>query len=242
MRDVLILQHSAPEGPGAIATALLRRDLDLRVVRICDGEAVPETLADSAALIVMGGPMGVYEADRHPHLRDELRLIEDALRRGRPVLGICLGSQLLAAALGARVYPSGGSEVGWYRVDLTSAAAADLFAAAPRHFTALHWHGDVFDLPAGAVHLASSQRTTHQAFRHGDSAYGLLFHLEATAPQLDAMVTAFADEIAGAGLTPAALLDGAAAHLSALSDVAAAVFDRFALKIHRQDHQEKRDH
>jgi GMP synthase (glutamine-hydrolysing) len=226
MQQVLVLQHVACEGPGDIGAALQRRGMTIRVVRIDQGESVPAGL-DADALVVMGGPMGVYEADRHPHLRAELRLIEDALHRSRPVLGVCLGSQLLAAALGVRVYPSGGKELGWYRVDLAAAAEDDaLFRTAPRRFIALHWHGDIFDLPAGAVHLASSERTAHQAFRFGDSAYGLLFHLEVTPPQLDAMATAFADEIAAAGVSAAGLSD--AHHLAATRDIGAQVFERFA--------------
>lgn len=232
MSGALVLQHVACEGPGAIGDALRRRGLALRTVRAYAGEPVPATLEADDALVVMGGPMGVYESDRYPHLRDELRLIDDALRRGRPVLGVCLGSQLLAAALGARVYPSGGKEIGWYRVDLTDAAASDgLFRGAPRCFTALHWHGDVFDLPFGAVRLASSAMTERQAFCHGDDAYGLLFHLEVTRPQLEEMVVAFADEIGAAHVSANDLLDQATAHLEALRGIGALVFDRFAERV-----------
>jgi len=229
--EVLVLQHVACEGPAAIGAALQRRGLGLRAVRADAGDPVPERL-DAAALVIMGGPMGVYEADRYPHLRDELRLIEDALQRQRPVLGVCLGSQLLAAALGARVYPSGGKEIGWHRMDLSDAAASDaLFRAIPRSFTALAWHGDVFDLPAGAVHLASSALTERQAFRYGDDAYGLLFHLEVDQPQVAAMVAAFADELAAAAIPPASILDGAPRHLDTLGPLGAAVFDRFAARV-----------
>jgi GMP synthase (glutamine-hydrolysing) len=232
MSDVLVLQNCAPEGPGAIGDALARCGHAVRIVQGYAGETVPATLGTAAALVVMGGPMGVYEADRHPQLRDELRLIEDAVRRHRPVLGICLGSQLLAAALGARVYPSGGKEIGWYRITLRDAAANDpLLRAAPREFTALCWHGDVFDLPSGAVPLASSAMTEHQAFRYGDNAYGLLFHLEATQAQVEAMVADFADEVTAAKTSPDALLSGAAQHIPAVSALGAQVFDRFARTI-----------
>ena len=228
MQSVVILQHVACEEPGVIADALQRRGLSARIVRIHDGEPVPRAL-DGAALVVMGGPMGVYEADRYPHLRDELRLIEDAVRAGRPVLGVCLGSQLVAAALGARVYPGGYKEIGWYPVELSTAAADDpLFGDVPRRFTPLVWHGDVFDLPRGAVSLASSALTAHQAFRFGDCVYGLLFHLELSPAQLAAMVSAFGDEIAAAEVPPEAILDGAAERLAAVRDIGTRVFDRFA--------------
>jgi GMP synthase (glutamine-hydrolysing) len=229
MPDVLILQHADAEGPAAIAEVLHAAGCGTRVVRAHAGEPVPARLESDAGLVVMGGPMGVYETERHPHLRDELRLIEHTARQGRPVLGICLGSQLLAAALGARVYPGGYREIGWLPVELGEAAAADaLFGGAPRRFTALIWHGDVFDLPAGAVPLASSALTEHQGFRHGDNAYGLLFHLEATRPQLEAMVGAFADEIAAANVTPADLLADADARIAAARVVGDPVFGRFA--------------
>src|SRR5262247_282272 len=159
-----ILQHVACETAAAIGDALQRQGIAQRVVRIFAGEPVPRELTDDA-LVVMGGPMGVYESDRYPHLLDELRLIEDALRRERPLIGVCLGSQLVAAALGARVYPGGFKEIGWYPVELSTAAQDDpLFGDVPRRFTPLVWHGDVFDLPRGAVSLASSALTAHQAF------------------------------------------------------------------------------
>lgn len=231
MPTACILQHVACESAGAIGDALQRQGIAQRVVRIFAGEPVPRELTDDA-LVVMGGPMGVYESDRYPHLLDELRLIEDALRRERPLVGVCLGSQLVAAALGARVYPSGFKEIGWYPVDLTDAALTDpVLGRAPRRFTAFVWHGDVFDLPRGAVHLASTEMTAHQAFRYGEDAYALLFHLEVTRAQVDAMLTAFAEEITGAGIAPDPIRDGATIHLSALGEIATSAFDAFARRI-----------
>lgn len=228
MTSVLIVQHVAPEPPGRIAQALERRGLDCRVVRVDRGERIPRTL-QAAGLVVMGGPMGVYQRDRYPHLAHELRLLEDAASRGRPILGICLGSQLLAAALGARVYPAPAKEIGWHEVRLLPEASEDaLFTGIPHSFRAFHWHGDGFDLPAGAVPLASSALTRVQAFRAGGTAYGVLCHLEVDREQVQAMAQAFSGELAEQGMHPAALLEGADRFLPRLRQIGLTVFDRWA--------------
>lgn len=228
MASALVLQHVAVEGPGLIGEVLAARGVRLDLVRIFAGEPVPARL-EHDALVVMGGPMGVYDADRHPHLAAELRLLEHACAAARPVLGTCLGSQLLAAALGARVYPNTRKEIGWHEVTLAPAAAEDaLLGGAPARFTPLHWHGDVFELPAGAVPLAASALTATQAFRHGRNAWGLLFHLELDRAQLDTWMTAFAAELAAEALDPAAILAPADARLAAARPVGREIFTRFA--------------
>lgn len=204
---VRVVQHIEAEGPGRIGTILRARGVSLEVTRVDLGERVPADLGGASGLVVMGGPMGVYEMDAYPHLRDEQRLLERALRAGIPVLGVCLGAQLLAATLGARVAPGPAKEIGWLPVTLRETARDDaLFGGVPRSFTALHWHGDVFDLPSGAVPLASSALTEHQAFRSGDAAYGLLFHLEATTAQVETMARVFERELADARVDAGALL------------------------------------
>ena len=226
---VLVLQHVAAEGPGAIGAALAARGMELRTVRIDLGQPVPRDAGGAAGLVVMGGPRGVYEAGRFPHLADELRLIESFLKSGLPILGICLGSQLLAAALGARVRPSGFKEIGWHPVRLRDAAGGDpLWSGLPETFTAFHWHGDTFDLPAGAVRLASSELTENQAFHWGPSAYGLLFHLEVDAEQVRGMASAFAEEVSAAGLSPEPILRGAELFMEPLQRLGREVFDRWA--------------
>lgn len=225
--DVLVLQHTASEGPGRVAVALNARGLTHRTIRIDLGEPVPSEVP--RALVVMGGPMGVYEADRLPHLRDELALLRAALEANRPILGICLGSQLLAAALGGAVEPSGGSEIGYLPVLKTPEAAGDpVLGEAPVSFPALHWHGDVFELPRGAVSLAQSERTEHQAFRYGARAYGFLFHLEADAGQVRAMASAFAADLTKAGISLRALLDPPGDPDAQVAAVARGAFGRFA--------------
>ena len=178
---LLVLQHIACEPPAAFEDELRDRGLDLVSVELDEGEEPPDWRA-FRGMIVMGGPMGAYEDDVHPWLAGEKRMIRQAAESGHPVWGVCLGAQLLAAALGAHVYPGAqGAEVGVLPVELTKAAASDpVFAAAPGRFPALQWHGDTFDLPHGATLLASSTAYEHQAFSYRN-AYGLQFHLEVTA-------------------------------------------------------------
>ncbi|HVR83851.1 MAG TPA: gamma-glutamyl-gamma-aminobutyrate hydrolase family protein [Planctomycetota bacterium] len=228
MSEVLALQHAAPEGPGAIAGALRRRGIGLKVVRIDQGAAVPDSMGDAAGLVIMGGPMSVYEADRYPHLPGELRLIQSALDAELPVLGVCLGSQLLAAALGATVVSSGRKEIGWHEVRLGDAAKKDaLWHGVRDRFMGFHWHGDIFDLPRGASPLASSALTELQAFRSGENAYGLLFHLEVGEPEIREFVKTFAEELASAKIPAGPILEGMAAHLQPLQRLGTQIFDRW---------------
>jgi GMP synthase (glutamine-hydrolysing) len=148
-------------------------------VELDEGEALPDW-REFDGMIVMGGPMGAYEDADHPWLADEKRLLREAVEADVPVWGVCLGAQLLAAALGARVYRGERPEVGLLPVELAPSAADDpVFGDAPSSFPTLQWHGDTFDLPAGATLLASSPAYPNQAFRVGRS-YGLQFHLEVT--------------------------------------------------------------
>lgn len=194
MRRAIVIQHVEMEGPGRIAELLAERDLRVELVEVFAGAAVPRSIGADEILVVMGGGMGVgdREDSRYPFLNAEIALLERALAEGRGILGVCLGSQLLASAAGARVYPNvirdeAGHEVtvrevGWGSVDLLGGAAGEpALAGLGDEQTVLHWHGDTYDLPAGAVHLASSRLCRHQAFRIGPRAFGLQFHVEADA-------------------------------------------------------------
>jgi GMP synthase (glutamine-hydrolysing) len=230
---IWVLQHHPIENLGTIAGALESAALAWQYVRSYQGDPVPRDMKGAAGLIVMGGPMGVYESDRYPFLRDETALIESALRENKPVLGVCLGSQLLASTLGARVVKGRAKEIGWHRVRLAAEARDDrLLRALPESFTALHWHGDVFELPRGAVALASSEMTPIQAFRWGETAYGLLFHLEVTEGQVRAMVREFADEVREANADGEEIVGAADGHLASLSALAETVFSRWAHPAH----------
>ena len=178
--EVLVLRHVSWEGVGAFGERLDARGVPWRYVDLFADQPLPD-LRIAQALLVMGGPMGVYEAERYPFLAEEIAAIREAVRGGTPTVGVCLGSQLLAAALGAAVKPNpAGKEIGWGSVRKTPSAANDPILRSFRaEETVLHWHGDVFDLPEGAVPLACSPMTPHQAFRWGSRAWGLLFHVEA---------------------------------------------------------------
>lgn len=176
---VLVFRHVPFEGLGLIEPPLEAAGARIEYADLYQPGSTPPETAAFDGLIFMGGPMSVN--DDLPYLQWEMRAIRDAIERGQPVLGICLGSQLIAKALGARVYRNARKEIGWFDVELTEAAGQDpLFAGPSRREAIFHWHGETFDLPAGAVLLASSERTPHQAFRIGDRTYGFQFHLEVT--------------------------------------------------------------
>jgi len=172
-KTVFVFQHSPCETLGVIAQTLASVGCVVRYIRSYAGESIPATLGETAGLIVMGGPMGVYESARYPFLLEEMRLIGEALRAGTPILGVCLGSQLLAGTLGAQVVRAASKEIGWHPVTLAASAKEDrLWSGVEQSFMAFHWHGDIFELPQGAVALASSAATACQAFRYSEQAYG----------------------------------------------------------------------
>lgn len=221
---VVVLQHVAVEGPGRIGAALDRAERSWRVIRLFEAEPVPVGPSGLDGLVIMGGPMGVGDTEQFPHLLAEQRLIADCLDAGVPVLGVCLGAQLVAKTLGSEVTPGPALELGWLPVTLTEQSADDVVVGGlPQVFDALHWHGDVFTLPPGATHLASSERTALQAFRHGANAYGLLFHLEADQQQVAAMARAFPADVERAQVDPGQLTDPARS--TAVAPLADGVFD-----------------
>ena len=227
--SVLTLQHASCETPGLIADALTEAQLTTHIIHSFAGEPIPPSMDGADGLVILGGPMGVYDHPQFPFLKQEMRLIEEALRAEKPILGICLGSQLLAAALGASVTKGKQKEIGWYPVRLTKEALDDpLWRGTVPSFTALHWHGDVFELPSGAVPLASSDLTPQQAFRYGRNAYGLLFHMEVTESMLRTWVTTFAGELRAADLDGARILSDAVRHLPTLHQLAHPIFSRWS--------------
>ncbi|MBN2084715.1 MAG: type 1 glutamine amidotransferase [Anaerolineales bacterium] len=184
---ISVLTHIPFETPGCISRWAAERGHECTVVRLWAGEPPPD--ADAVDLLVsMGGPMGANDESRFPWLREEKRLICSIQERGKRGLGICLGAQVMAAALGARVRPNPGKEIGWFPVRLTGEGQhSPFFSGFPAEFQAFHWHADTFDIPPGSVRLAESAASRNQAFAAG-GLLGLQFHLEVEAAGVRALL------------------------------------------------------
>ena len=228
---VLVLQHIACEPPGEYEDVLRERGAQILRVELDEGEPLPERGAFDA-IVAMGGPMSVNDDAEHAWLTEEKRLIGEAVRGRTPYRGACLGVQLLAASLGARVYAGPAPEVGLMTVDLTDEAVTDpVFAGLPRSLLTLQWHGDTFDIPEGAVRLAGSPAYPNQAFRWGERAYGVQFHVEVTAELAEQWAKVpeyeeYADRVLGPGALPL-LLDEFADHEGQLREHSRAMFARW---------------
>lgn len=189
------LQHVPFEGPAYIGEWAGRNGHELSGTALYNGGTPPDP-AGFDCLVVMGGPMGVDDISQYAWLAPEKRFIEAAIHAGKQVLGICLGAQLIAQVLGARVFRNKEKEIGWYPVTVTATAGqAKMGGIFPETFQAFHWHGDTFDLPAGAVHLARSEACRHQAFSCGENILALQFHLESTRESIDLLIENCGDEM-----------------------------------------------
>jgi len=186
MRRLLVCQHVAHEILGILDPLLRSAGFRIRYVNFGRQADARPDMDRYDGLILLGGRRNCDKEDRYPHLATEVELAQTAIRQGKPVLGICLGSQILARALGARVHHNPVKEIGWYPLQPTAAAETDpLFRLLADSQPIFQWHGDTFDIPDHAVHLASSPDCAHQAFRYGDNVYGLQFHLEVDEAMID---------------------------------------------------------
>jgi len=180
---VVIILHDPSEGPGTIEDYLVLKRIDVYTVRLYARESLPQALDDYDAVVTMGGPMNVYEDEKYPFLRDEVNFLKQTMDRGVPMLGICLGAQMIARACGASVFKASQKEVGWSEVFLTDTGKKDmLFRGLSETLPVFQWHEDSFELPVGGHLLATSAVCPNQAFRYFN-AYGLQFHVEVT-PQI----------------------------------------------------------
>lgn len=236
MSRILVFQHVAAEPLGTLDPLIRQRRHRMRFVNF---ERDPDAQVDVdhyGGLIVLGGPMNVEDADRRAHLRTEMRAIECMLAQSRPVLGICLGAQLLAHVLGARVWRQARPEIGWYRLRTTAAGRADaVLAPLGTGADVFQWHGCRFDLPAGAVHLAETTDCPPQAFRHGEQAYGFQFHLEMDQSLIERWLKnpAYHAELVRSGGDAATVRRDTRAHIGTLQAQAHAVFSTFLDRVGR---------
>lgn len=186
---ILIIKHIDVEGPGTIGDFFQNTDWEVKTLELNNQNTssfskdeisgLPENLSTVEAIILLGGPMNVYEEKKHPFLKDEDKFLKQALKQKIPIMGICLGAQLLAKACGAKIRKATNKEIGWYKVQLNEEGKKDyLFSGVENDFDVFQWHEDTFEIPEGATLLATSQSCKNQAFRFKENAYGLQFHVE----------------------------------------------------------------
>ncbi|SCZ65610.1 glutamine amidotransferase [Thiohalomonas denitrificans] len=207
--QVTVVRHMAFEDLGVFADVFRTRGLIPSTIDAGVDDLAPLEEADLA--VVLGGPIGVYETDRYPFLKQELSLLEKRLAAGRPTLGICLGAQLIVRALGGRVYPGGSKEIGWGSVRLTEAGKHSCLAAIETQ-PVLHWHGDTFDCPTGAQLLAGTELYPNQAFSYGSNVLALQFHAEADSRRIEQWLIGHTSELTTADIDVPTLREASQVH------------------------------
>jgi GMP synthase (glutamine-hydrolysing) len=219
MKSLLILQHEPHEGIGAWEPIFRGQGRKVVTKNLFAGEKVPleEELIAFDGIVIMGGPMSANDGEKLEFIRDELKMIPQALELKIPLLGICLGSQLIAKALKSKVYSGKQKEIGWYPLQLRPSAEKDpMFGSLSSPVFMFQWHGETFDLPSGAIHLAASSLYPNQAFRYTDRIYGLQFHCEMTDAMIRDWIEKGRKEIEEAGLEAVKILEDTPKYLPTL--------------------------
>jgi GMP synthase (glutamine-hydrolysing) len=230
------MRHVAFEDLGLLAPIMEREGWDVAFCEAAVDDLSHRSIKNAELLIVLGGPIGVYETDDYPFLASEISLIEYRLSRDLPTVGICLGSQLMAKALGGRVFKGPIKEIGWGTVDLTEDGRSScLKALQDDHAVVLHWHGDTFDLPRDATRLASNENYENQAFAYGRNALAFQFHLEADPRQLEEWYVGHAVELAAAQVSIPELRAAAQQHAKGLALRADRIFSGWLRQLDRTD-------
>jgi GMP synthase-like glutamine amidotransferase len=230
--NILVIRHEPCSGLGMLANGFKDKIVRFRYLDTPAGEILSEPLSDYSHIVVLGGPISAYEADQYPFLHYEFKLLEEAIERQIPTLGICLGSQILAHVLGARVYRGErGREAGWCDLQLTDSATNDpLFTGFPQQFKVFESHQDTFDLPSGCVHLAFSGLYPNQAFRYQNHVWSIQFHIEIDDSVLSACGHIIEQELADSKITDTTLeqlLTEARQHAPAVAPLAARFMQQF---------------
>ncbi len=239
MTKFLVFQHLPHEGLGSFEPVFLQAGIDVQIIPTPKHDLTTMTLEGSNsidALVVMGGPMSANDDDQLPFIREELRLIEAAVKQKIPILGVCLGSQMLAKVLGSKVYPGKKKEIGWYPLQVQPAGGKDpLMKKFPTTTLMFQWHGETFDLPKNSELLASSELYPHQAFRFENS-YGFQFHSEMTLEMIQDWVEHGKKEMEGAELPHSAgeLLQQSEKFIGALKSMAQGVAQGFVDSIKKE--------
>lgn len=230
MMKIHYLQHVPFEGLGSIATWAEQGNHRVTATRLYEDEPFP-ALTDFDGLIIMGGPMNIYQYDQYPWLVREKQFIAQVLQTQKPVIGICLGAQLIADVLGANVYPGAEKEIGWFPIQRREAESpTQMFQALPLQGMAFHWHGDTFDIPAGAIALASSAACPNQAFIYNERVLALQFHLEATPDSVQSLLDHCGDEVVmGKYIQTPAAIQGDRHRFNAINDKMSRILDALFL-------------
>lgn len=228
LNNFIVLQHIECEGLGLLEDILKERKIDFRYIKIHKNEPLPDRLENGSGLIILGGPQSVYEKKKYPFIEREEYLIEIAVSRDLGVLGICLGSQLIASACGAEVRPGGKKEIGWHDITLDPCNLDGcFFKGLPKRLKVFQWHGDTFDIPKSGLRLASSKLFPNQAFRFGRGVLALQFHLEVTEKMIRVWSEEYKKELAALKMDPKKIFEDSKRYLPSLARYAETIFNNY---------------